>query len=252
LQHKLCELLAVQRFDQISAACPAKIEGTFDLPKVSELIMANGRENVELYVRFELIRLADLINVGGNLTTPQVNFIASELVSLFPNETIADFKLCFQRGARGEYGDIYRMDGIVIRGWMEKYLEEKYQVLENNLMKEKDDLYKPVIIPNQDELTKKYLDILEKELRPDGKKIEPLTDLQIKREGQERPKSIEYNPPDGKYLVTNEKIKAICLKMYSGLTFGQMSEFKKYCVEGYYIFCESKEKAEEIYIEAIK
>jgi hypothetical protein len=221
LQHKFSELLAVQRFDQISAACPAKIEGTFDLPKVSELVLANGRENVELYIRFELIILADLINVGGNLTTPQVSFIASELVNLFPNETLADFKLCFQRAARGDYNtekDIFRLDGIVVRRWMEQYLEEKYRVMEDKLMKEKDEIYQqPIPVQDRDELAKKYLDIMEKQLRPDGMKttlsknheymqaLKGISQQEINAEGQERPKASEYQMPSAEWLEQRKK-----------------------------------------------
>jgi hypothetical protein len=105
---------------------------------------------------------------------------------MFPNETLADFKLFFERGCIGQYGQIYRMDGIVIREWMEKYLDEKYQVIEESLMKERDDQYKGLSKDESGpgyELFKNYV----KELTQ-TKNIRPLLNDQVKEEGQSEPK----------------------------------------------------------------
>lgn len=201
---------------------PARIEGTFDLPKVNELVLATGRDSVAAFIEFELVKLSALVSIGGNLSKAQVPFIAFELIDLYPNETIADFKICFQRGARGDYGDIFRMDGIVIRKWMNAYLEEKYQVLEKQLMAEKDNIYKPMVKPGEDpsDTAKKYLDIMANQLRPDGSKpvkttmsknleylqaLRGLSEKQIEDEGQEKPKASGYRMPDIHWLEERKK-----------------------------------------------
>jgi hypothetical protein len=184
------QALAIKKFDRVADLLPKKIEGTFELPKVREMILATSEKNVAGFVEFELIKLAERINVGGNLTPAQIEFIASQLIGMYPNETIADFKICFERGSIGAYGKIFKLDGIEIGGWMRAYLDEKYQVLESELMKGKDDLYKPVTSAALDpEAHQKWLDKLKEVTRPlDDKKIPPLTDKDIKLEGQEQPK----------------------------------------------------------------
>lgn len=103
--------------------------------------MAVGEKTVAGFIEFELIKLAERINASGNLTDGQVEFIAQQLAGLYPNETIADFKLCFERGASGAYGKIFKLDGVEIGNWMKSYLDEKYKVLEGELMKEKDNVW---------------------------------------------------------------------------------------------------------------
>src|SRR5687768_8625592 len=93
------QALAVKRFDEASRLLPSRIEATFDLPKVREMILATDEKTVAGFVEFELIKLAERINVGGNLTPAQIEFVALQLVGMYPNETIADFKICFERGA---------------------------------------------------------------------------------------------------------------------------------------------------------
>lgn len=130
--------------EAFSKQMPKRIEDALEFPILKEMIKASGEEIIQAYVEFELIKLADLVSVGGNLSNTQVPFIAETLIRTYPNETLADFKLCFQRGAMGNYGEIFRLDGVVIGLWMKAYLEEKYQVIENKLMKEKENLYDPI------------------------------------------------------------------------------------------------------------
>jgi hypothetical protein len=130
--------------DRASGLMPSKIDLVLDQPKVFEVIKAIGEDPVKNQIEFELVNLAALMSVGGNLNRAQVPFIAEQLIELYPNESIADFKLCFTRGAIGLYGDIQRLDGITIGQWMKAYLEEKYEIIENKLRKEKDNIYAPI------------------------------------------------------------------------------------------------------------
>ena len=201
LQMTSVQLMQKNEFRHASNAMSTKIEGTFDEPKVREVIQAIGEDAVLLYVRFELIHLAALMSVGGNLNDAQVKFIAKQLCDMYPNETLADFKICFQRGAIGLYGDIQRMDGITIGGWMKSYLDEKYQVLEDMLMKEKDKPYYAYILashekigyapikdglPAPPEVAQKYIDEM-KEMLSTRVNVPGMTDDEIKKNGKETP-----------------------------------------------------------------
>lgn len=201
------QLIQKNQFEAASKAMPTKIEGTFDEPKVREVILAIGEDSVVFQVRFELVQLAALMSVGGNLNDAQSKFIAKQLVDMFPNETLADFKLCFQRGAIGLYGDIQRMDGITIGGWMKLYLDEKYQVLEDKMMREKDShpyqlssaekvAHAPIKdgMPAPPEVAQKYIDELKENFKSTKKEI-GLTKEEIKELGKEDPpmrKSTSY------------------------------------------------------------
>src|SRR5688572_19601278 len=96
MQNDTVQLLAGKRMDVVSNSLPSRIEGTFSLPKVFEMVQATSRENVIQFIEFELVALAHRVSVGGNIKPGQNTFIASQLIDLFPNETIADFKICFQ------------------------------------------------------------------------------------------------------------------------------------------------------------
>lgn len=140
-----------------------------------------------------MIKTAALVSVGNKLNDAQVQFISTHLVDLFQNETLADFKICFQRGCMGQYGDIFRLDGIILRKWMEQYLDEKYQVVETNLMNEKDNPYKPTPEPKgyqvaSDDSAKEWLRQWREEVeKVEGNKTPAMSREDILKWGQSEP-----------------------------------------------------------------
>lgn len=187
---------------------PTKVEQAITEPKLFEMALAVNETSVIRQLEFELITLASLMSVGGNLNKAQIPFIARQLFELYPKESLADFKICFQRGAMGLYGDIQRMDGITINNWINTYMEEKYQVLEDAMMREKDEIYakvdhsKPLI--DVDKLLNEYKDQIKG--TPGNARID-LTDKEIKEEGQERPKKQIYRSDPNEVLRHEYKIK---------------------------------------------
>lgn len=180
--------MAENRFDTVSRLLPSKAKDAINQPSLSDLIKINGSENIILYIQFELIKVSGLVSVSGNLNDNQIQFIAKQLLEMFPNETLADFKICFERGCMGLYGQIYRMDGIVLGGWMEKYLDEKYYALEQQLIEEKDSIYKPVDISPDSNV---YINQLLEQLKP-TEKVRDISAKEIQEEGKERPKAIKH------------------------------------------------------------
>lgn len=190
------------KFEEVSKLLPTNIKQALDSPTVNDLVHAIGKVNVCFAVEYELCKMADMINVGGNLTGAQAQFIATQLVEMFPAENLADFKICFQRGAMGQYGDIFRMDGVVIRKWMEQYLDEKYQTVEEKLMKEKDNMYKA---PEKTQAPP--FNIYEEFLKIHGKvtdKIPAMTREQILEQGQSEP---PRKPSTGHRPMTPEEVE---------------------------------------------
>lgn len=170
---------------------PSTVKNAIGQPPICDLERVVGRTQIARYVEFELVKLTQLVSVGGNLNDPQVQFIASQLVEIFPNESLADFKICFQRGCMGQYGEIYRMDGIVLRQWMEKYLEEKYAIVEEDWRKQKQEEKKQITPQGEHDWFKVWKESVDK--LPHSKRFD-LTQEEIEKEGQVKPPPIEYNP----------------------------------------------------------
>jgi hypothetical protein len=211
--------LSEGQYGNVSKMLPTKIEQAIHEPKLFEMVMATNETCVIKQIEFELIILASLMSVGGNLNKAQVPFIARQLFELYPKESLADFKICFTNGAMGKYGDIQRMDGITIRSWMDAYMEEKYQVLEDTLMREKDEIYakvdqkKPLI--DVDKLLNDYKEEIK---GTPGRVILPLTEKEIKEEGQERPKTKTY-------ITDTANVYLSEMKTLYGRTFSDYNSF---------------------------
>jgi hypothetical protein len=204
LQGSTGRALAISDFKTAGETLPSKIENTFDQPKVREMILAVGEKSVAGYIEFELIRLADRVNVSGNLTPLQVEFIAKQLVGMYPTETLADFKICFERGAAGAYGKIFKLDGIEIGQWMAQYLEQKYKVIEDKLMNERDE-YKKVAAKSSDDWLKLWAEAILKTDQEGRTKtisqnmdfmmrLKGLTEKEYKEQGGEKPAPRVYVP----------------------------------------------------------
>lgn len=170
-------------------------------PAVSALIHSGVKKNmVEACLAAEIMRVANMLTVGGNLKEGQALEVAIQLLSDFPNEALEDFCLCLRRGIKGIYGQIFRFDVLVINEWFQKYLDEKYKAIENKLMDEKDKIYEP-LVPNMtpaetltDEVRrqkeKERLDAWLAAVRAvDTRVIPPLSESDIKQEGQVKPKA---------------------------------------------------------------
>lgn len=169
-------------FKQASDLLPKTIAKAIGSPPLCDLIKVTGRGAVVRFIEFELIKMRSLITVSGNLNDGQIQFIATQLVEMFPGESLADFKICFERGCIGQYGEIFRMDGIVLRKWMEQYLDEKYQLVEQELYKQPDNIYETHETGPGYEAFKKWA----KELT-ETKTVRPLSSEDIRKEGKENP-----------------------------------------------------------------
>jgi hypothetical protein len=254
-QSELSKALDQNNFKVASELLPTTIDGAIDCPPLCDLIRLHGDPQIRLFIEFELICLNDLVSVGKGLNSEQVQFIAGEFVRMYPNETLADFKLCFRRGAIGRYGEIFRLDGVVIGQWMKTYLEEKYQVIEEKLRKEKDNIYAPVQKVDNSEKHQYWLDKWKEDLdKASGKKPAPLTDKEILHEGQIKPKHKPYN--NGytlEFIELQDRIRRAASDFYGNkpeLT--SYKHLKVFLVKEHEVFAASEKDAIEIYLLAIK
>lgn len=119
-------LLKNKQFDQIIAAVPSSVEKIMNARLISDLVRQVGRETIQEFLEQEINRVALQMNVANNVAAFQVPFIAEALLENYPNESLADFILCFRRMAIGYYGSTYhRLDASVFVDCITKHIEEK-------------------------------------------------------------------------------------------------------------------------------
>lgn len=143
---------------------------------------------VETTLDMHLTRLVESLNLKWNLQPGQITTIIEDLVDRYQYESLEDFILVFKRARQGEFGELYRLDSAVIFGWMERYLEEKYSVLERLQSSDKGKSEKvefPEITPETEKLVKDYKSGID--VFSGTKPVLMLTKEEIKAEGQVRP-----------------------------------------------------------------
>jgi hypothetical protein len=127
------------KFEELSKSVPNKISDLLECEPIASLISHAGSDRVKAYLEAEIVKLA--LNFNGNpalnLKDYQVPAIAEQLIENYKWESVEDFTLCFRRASAGLYGEIYRIDGAVIGQWFSRYLDEKYDALEQRKAKEK-------------------------------------------------------------------------------------------------------------------
>lgn len=168
-----------------------------------------GESGILQAIEFKLIELAAQINVDQrlNIQAYQVPIIASTLYNAFKCESLEDFTLCFQRGAAGFYDDkLLRLDGAIIVKWMQKYLEEKYTLVEAGVQEERQ------VDKDSQVDYKAYIDRLAKsraiEAEAEHERLKAERARQMKEMGMDEARS-EYKPKGKEYLSQwADKIRA--------------------------------------------
>lgn len=129
-----------------------------DCEPITSLISHAGKQTVQTYLEVEIVKLSANVNVnpGLNIKDYQVPLIAERLLENYKWESIEDFTLCFRRGACSFYGEIFRLDAAVIGNWFSKYLDEKYDALEQRKEKEKKSIPKDDLLKVTKEQEEKY------------------------------------------------------------------------------------------------
>lgn len=165
---------------------------------IVEMQRVVGSRQIAIALDIQLTRLVGSLNLKWNFTDQQIKQTVEDLLDKYPNESLDDFILLFKGIRLGEYGEIIRLDSAVIFECMRQYLDIKYQAIETKLMKEKESIYK--VEPETAADADKYIGQLLEILKPDDKKIPPMTEQDIKAEGQEKPKR-DYYPSTPRSVI---------------------------------------------------
>lgn len=156
-----------------------------------ELVRHVDGNEIAAALDLQLTTLVLNLNLKWNLNDQQLKMLVEDLIEKYKNETLEDFMLCFKKIRMGEYGELTRLDAPIIFSCMKQYLEEKYKVVEDNLMKERDQYYKTVLPDSSDrDWLQEWQDAVSKSTG--FKEVPRLTEEEINAEGKSKPKRKVY------------------------------------------------------------
>lgn len=159
--------------------------------------------DLERSLDIQLTRLVQSLNLKWNIEPPQIKLIVEDLIEKYKHEALEDFILIFKKARQNEFGEIYRLDSAVVFGWVDKYLDEKYKVVESKLREEKD-TWKNESIRTQSDWLQLWKEAIEKTDAEGGptrtlslnlttlSNVRAMTPSEIEKEGQEKPKFKPY------------------------------------------------------------
>jgi hypothetical protein len=164
-------------------------------PSFNQLVHSGANvEQIENLLAVLLVKYSGMLSVGGNLKPGQSVEIAKNILEDWPTMSLDDFNILLSNGVKGKYnepGKLFRFDIAVVYEWIGAYQDEYCQVVES-MPKQKSALE---MLP--DEELAKIQEVITK--APD-RIVLPLTEADIKREGQEKPIKPVYKPTDASYL----------------------------------------------------
>jgi hypothetical protein len=175
---------------------------------ISTLVRTEALSKIEVkqILDIHLTKLASSFNMNLNLKDHQIKVIVEDLLEKYSDESIEDFILLFKKARQGEFGEVYRIDSAVIFGWMKIHLEQKYQTIEDKLMKEKENMYKRIEVAldkvASDEKSKMYIkQMLHNIANSEIKAVPKPSKREIFEEGQEKRKQLPYKPMTKEQII---------------------------------------------------
>lgn len=177
----ICKSITLQGLEKndfaaITQSVGSSIAGILDRPPIAVLkrvltVMEVNPVRIELFLAEELSKLAYALNIDErlNLQAEQIPYVAQALIAQYPAESLEDFVLCFRRGALGMYGKIFRLDAAVIAEWMARYLDEKYQLIELEHTKRKQEEAKEMPAIDYEKFKQRVPDFLKRDTQTNEK-----------------------------------------------------------------------------------
>lgn len=114
----------------------------------------------------------DLVNINKKMEDFQIKVLAGDLFEAFIGDTIEDIILMFKMARKGDFGQIYRIDGMVIMNWVPQYLEYKAEEREKLYRKQEGQRKKEEQSTDVSDKTIEKLDLLISKLSSPVKDLE--------------------------------------------------------------------------------
>jgi len=106
-------------------------------PSIARLNNYFGQDFTIDYISAGLISLNNFINVGQKLNSEQIREIAVMIYEDYKLFTVADFQFVIRKAKKGHYGDVFRLDGMLILSWMNKHWTSRLNASEQQRLSER-------------------------------------------------------------------------------------------------------------------
>lgn len=125
----------------LTAECPRTVKQIIesDTPSFALINRIEGDDRLSVAYLVKLINeVVEHFNIGKTMNDMQVMNTAKFILAEYGQYKLDDFIFCFDRAKKGKYGIVYdRIDGHVLFEWIEKYLHERFEEVENIRINEK-------------------------------------------------------------------------------------------------------------------
>ncbi len=121
------------------------IEDVFAVPTASlaTLKKYRGEDKMLAVVIAMLVRCSEMLNVGKAMSDYQIQETAKLIFGEYYYLTLGDFRVCFNNGITGKYGQFYdRLDSSIIFHWLATYSDERVAFSEKKSQNESDQFKK--------------------------------------------------------------------------------------------------------------
>lgn len=126
-----------------------------------------GEMNVIKAITGALMLTGEYFNTSTPLSESQAIQTASLLLDQYGTESLEDILLCLRNAKTGQYGTVYnRFDGLVVFEWFARYLDQKYERLEQ--IKHNQQMEQSQIAPD---ITQAISQALERAAKEKGEKL---------------------------------------------------------------------------------
>lgn len=142
------------------------IDHALQAPSISKVSRQHGEVNVLKAITGALMVSCEYFNTTVPFTESQAVQTASLFIDQYGAESLEDILICLKNAKAGAYGTLYnRIDGQVIFGWFQQYLDKKYERLEqihHNRKKENSDISPGIISQVKQSLAAKAMSLQSK------------------------------------------------------------------------------------------
>lgn len=125
----------------LTAECPKTIKQIIEsnTPSFALINRIEGDDRLSVAYLVKLINeIVEHFNIGKTMNDMQVMNTAKFILAEYGQYKLDDFVFCFDRAKKGKYGIVYdRIDGHILFEWIEKYLHERFEEVENIRINEK-------------------------------------------------------------------------------------------------------------------